>query len=171
MTHDPIEPPEPCEYLGDDECPPPWKHKKEETAEQLLARKADKLNLEHIVRRVLEKKISDFADEYITTRIKDEIDSMIETGWRATNQWGEERDRQSQVTLRGRLAARLTHTDRYGSRRHGDHTIDDAIDNAVKKALAEIIEAETKEFKKELKTWKKEKMTERLRAALDGSIF
>lgn len=140
---------------------------KPETAEELLARKAERINMERILRSVLEARVSAAVDAAITGRIESEVAAIFEEGWVATNQWGEPENHSNPVTIRDRIAALLSKKDRYDS----NSKVESVLQKAIEKAVEAAVETERREFQKELKVWKSQKMSDKLRSALDGSIF
>lgn len=138
-----------------------------ETAEQRLRIRAERVNLERVLRDVLEHRVSAAVDAAITGRIEREVNAIFEQGWVATNQWGEPENNSKPVTIRSRIAALLSKKERYDSR----STVQSVLKKAIEKAVEAAVETERREFQKELKAWKSQKMSDKLRAALDGSIF
>lgn len=130
--------------------------------------RASNMDLDEIARGVIGKRLTEAADTIIGAHLEREIKSMFEQGWIATNRWGEEENHGRKVTLRDRIAVAMKEGSRYSNE---GTTIADRIQSAVKKAVEAQVDKEMREFKKELKVWKNEKMTDKLRAALDGAIF
>ncbi len=140
---------------------------KPETAEELLCRKADRVDMEAVLKRVLQGRIAPAVDEAIKGRIEREVDAIFEEGWVATNQWGEPENDRKPVGIRARIATMLSKSNSYDR----PSTADNIIQKEIKHAVEAAVETERRAFQKELKAWKSQKMSDKLRAALDGSIF
>lgn len=140
-----------------------------ETAEDVIRRKAERLDLAKITRKIIEERIARAVDDAIGKRIESEVATIFADGWIATNEWGEPENRSSPVTIRDRIAAFLTRKrDRYS---HDKSHIESVIASKVTAAVDAIVKEEQAEFRKELKAWKATKMADKLRAVLDGDIF
>lgn len=154
------------EFTEDDLKGPPGS--KPEDPEVILRRKVERIDLEQLLSRVLEKRVAAAVDALISERIQREVDEIFEQGWVATNQWGEhERDHAPRIGIKDRIAAQLSKKEDYGR----GSKLENILHKAVEKAVASAVETESREFKKELKAWKNEKMAAKLRAVLDGDIF
>lgn len=136
--------------------------------ETILRRKVERVDLEKLLSRVLESRIAEAVDALISERIQREVDEIFEQGWVATNQWGEpERDHAPRIGIKDRIAAQLSKKQDYGR----GSKLENILHKAVEKAVTSAVETESREFKKELKAWRNEKMAAKLRAVLDGDIF
>lgn len=139
----------------------------DETPEQALARKAERLDLAKISRSVLEKMVRDHVDVLIKTRVKEELDDIFEHGWVHTNEYGERHHGTAKVTLRDRVAKFLTVKQRYNN----NTFIESHIERVAKASTEKAVDKYAKEFKAELEEFKRKKMHDKLRAILDGDIF
>jgi hypothetical protein len=141
---------------------------RKESAEEVLSRKAEQLDLAKITRKIIEERIAKSVDEAIGGRIESEVSAIFEDGWTATNRWGEPENHGKAVNIRDRISAHLCEKDdRYGR----DPMVNRVIQTEVKRAVEYITKEEQAEFRKELKDWKATKMADKLRAVLDGDIF
>lgn len=140
-----------------------------ETAEAMLKRRAERVEMESLLRGILEKKISEAVDKAIGGRIEKEVAAIFEEGWVATNQWGEDERGGQRVNIRDRISSLLSEKEDGYNRRCT--SVVSIIKREIKESVKPLVEAEGRAFKEELKKWKKEKMTERLRQAIDGAIF
>lgn len=162
MSHE-----EEFEFTPDEPSFPAVADATSEDPEAILRRKADRIDMEAILRNVLEGRISTAVDQAITGRIEREVDAIFEEGWVATNQWGEPENNSKPVAIRARIAALLTKNEGYGR----GSKLENILHKAIERAVETAVETERRTFQTELKAWKSQKMSDKLRAALDGSIF
>ena len=139
-----------------------------ETPEQVLARKAERLDLARITRQVLEAKITTALDELLEKRLTEEVQAVFDEGWQATDRFG---DRETyagkKLTIRDRVAIALSEKDCH----YRTSLIDRILNSEIKRHVETEIKNHVNEFQKELKEFKRTKMADRLRAALDGDFF
>lgn len=141
---------------------------KDESPEAVLRRKAEALDLAKLTRQVLESRVAAKVDELIAGRIEQELEAIFAEGWVATNQWGEPERGDKKVGIRERIATYLSGQD-------GNYDRDTRwmrmVSSKIERKVEVVIDEHVKEFRKELKAFKQQKMHDKLRAVLDGDIF
>lgn len=155
------------EFTPDEPSFPAGPNATPEDPQAILRLKADRVDMEAVLRKALEGRIATAVDEAINWRIEREVAAIFEEGWIATNSWGEPENNGKPVGIRARIASMLSKKDRYDSSSYANSIIQKQITQAVEAA----VETERRAFQTELKAWKSQKMSDKLRAALDGSIF
>ncbi len=116
------------------------------------------------IRDTVAKQVDHCVGEITTNLLRAEVEAIVAEGWRETDTYGDATGRT--ITLRQRVAKTLDGRDQYSRERHLDKLFTETLNAALRKELAEELQAARTAFRAKVDAVLNAKLHEALRDSL-----